>query len=163
MPRPNVAAHPKRYGLRFDDRAQMRIQTADDPRWVSFLPPNDASRACALMIGIAAFLLPRFCFSFLSSLHHRSGGPSASCGSGGGCLVPPATSPLRLAVEAALMLVRLAVEAAVRLAMEAATRLVRLAMEAATRLVRLAMEAATRPRVTRPRVTRLAMRRQRGW
>ncbi|CAJ1333940.1 unnamed protein product, partial [Effrenium voratum] len=77
-------------------------------------------------------------------------------------VVPPATSPLRLAVEAALMLVRLAVEAATRprvtrprvtrLAMEAATRprvtrprVTRLAMEAATRLVRLAMEAATRP------------------
>ncbi|CAJ1344814.1 unnamed protein product, partial [Effrenium voratum] len=72
-------------------------------------------------------------------------------------VVPPATSPLRLAVEAALMLVRLAVAALrlVRLAVKA-TRLVRLAMEAATRLVRLAMEAATR-RVTRPRVTRLAM------
>ncbi|CAJ1341943.1 unnamed protein product [Effrenium voratum] len=46
----------------------MRIQTAGDPRWVSFLPPTDASRACAWTIGIAAFLLPRFCFSFLSSL-----------------------------------------------------------------------------------------------
>ena len=117
MPRPNVAAHPKRYLMTVPKCESKRAMIR-----VGFLPPNDASRACALTIGIAAFLLPR-------------------------SLVPPATSPLRLAV----MLVRLAVEAAlrVRLAMEAATRLVRLAMEAATRLVRLAMEAATRPRVTK--------------